>query len=155
MSFSRRYPCQHLHVSKIGTRILPIERLRVGLGRRCIMGVFLETPSLLLLAIKKMRRKPTSVSSKQAHKEHQRYNDRALSTISKQSIMKALTRFIFCRFTFIRSDMTPARAIQQSPSSFLEDSSTSSMDSSPLEAELERERRRYWEERELCYLGFM
>ena len=50
--------------------------------------------------------------------------------------------------------MTPARAIQQSPSSFLEDSSTSSMDSSPLEAELERERRRYREERELCYRGF-
>ena len=94
MSFSRRYPCQHLHVSKIGSRILPIERLRVGLGRRYIIGVFLGTTSLLLLAITKMRRKPTSVPSKQPHKENQCYNDRALSMISKWSIMKALTRFI-------------------------------------------------------------
>lgn len=44
----------------------------------------------------------------------------------------------FYRFTFIRSDMTPARAIQQSPSSFLEDSSTSSMEADP-----ERDQRRY------------
>ena len=58
MSFSRRYPCQHLHVSKIGSRILPIERLRVGLGRRCIMGVFLRR-HLLLLAIMKMRSEKT------------------------------------------------------------------------------------------------
>lgn len=94
MSFSRRYLCLHLHVSVIGSRILAIERLRVGLGRRCIMGVFLGTPPVLLLAITKMRRKPTSVPSKQPHKENQRYNDRALSTISKWSMMKALTRFI-------------------------------------------------------------
>ncbi|XP_073227363.1 multiple PDZ domain protein-like isoform X1 [Porites lutea] len=61
---------------------------------------------------------------------------RARSVLRKQSLLKDIV------FTFIRSDMTPARAIQQSPSSFLEDSSTSSMDSTPLEAELERERRR-------------
>ena len=56
-----------------------------------------------------------------------------------------LTRLVlFSRFTFIRSEMTPARAIQQSPSSFLEDSSTSSVHSSSqsLEVEAEREQRR-------------
>ena len=43
--------------------------------------------------------------------------------------------------------MTPARAIQQSPSSFLEDSSTSSVHSSQsLEAEADREQKRWlWE----------
>lgn len=53
----------------------------------------------------------------------------------------------FFRFTFIRSEMTPARAIQQSPSSFLEDSSTSSVHSSQsLEAEADREQKRWlWE----------
>ena len=55
--------------------------------------------------------------------------------------------FFFFRFTFIRSEMTPARAIQQSPSSFLEDSSTSSVHSSQsLEAEADREQKRWlWE----------
>ena len=54
----------------------------------------------------------------------------------------------FHRFTFIRSDMTPARAIQQSPSSFLEDSSTSSMEADP-----ERDQRRYLN-RLSCYAWF-
>ena len=55
--------------------------------------------------------------------------------------------FFFFRFTFIRSEMTPARAIQQSPSSFLEDSSTSSVHSSQsFEAEADREQKRWlWE----------
>lgn len=63
---------------------------------------------------------------------------RARSVLRKQSLLKDIV------FTFIRSDMTPARAIQQSPSSFLEDSSTSSIHSSShsLEADAEREQRR-------------
>ena len=55
---------------------------------------------------------------------------------------------MFCRFTLVRSEMTPARAIQQSPSSFLEDSSTSSVHSFQSlsyenELETENEPRRY------------
>ncbi|KAK2556764.1 Multiple PDZ domain protein, partial [Acropora cervicornis] len=57
---------------------------------------------------------------------------RARSVLRKQSLLKDIM------FTFIRSEMTPARAIQQSPSSFLEDSSTSSMEADP-----ERDQRRY------------
>lgn len=56
---------------------------------------------------------------------------RARSVLRKQSLLKDIV------FTFIRSEMTPARAIQQSPSSFLEDSSTSSMEADP-----ERDQRR-------------
>ncbi|XP_022779810.1 multiple PDZ domain protein-like isoform X3 [Stylophora pistillata] len=63
---------------------------------------------------------------------------RARSVLRKQSLFKDIV------FTFIRSEMTPARAIQQSPSSFLEDSSTSSVHSSSqsLEAEADREQKR-------------
>lgn len=62
---------------------------------------------------------------------------RARSVLRKQSLLKDIV------FTFIRSEMTPARAIQQSPSSFLEDSSTSSVHSSQsLEAEADREQKR-------------
>lgn len=50
---------------------------------------------------------------------------RARSVLRKQSLLKDIV------FTFIPSEMTPARAIQQSPSSFLEDSSTSSMEADP------------------------
>ena len=59
-------------------------------------------------------------------------------------VFKLARLLFFSRFTFIRSEMTPARAIQQSPSSFLEDSSTSSVHSSSqsLEVEAEREQRR-------------
>lgn len=58
-------------------------------------------------------------------------------------VFKLARLLSFSRFTFIRSEMTPARAIQQSPSSFLEDSSTSSVHSSQsLEVEAEREQRR-------------
>ena len=66
-------------------------------------------------------------------------------------VFKLARLLFFSRFTFIRSEMTPARAIQQSPSSFLEDSSTSSVHSSSqsLEVEAEREQRRL-----KCYVFF-